>query len=57
MMARRKLRLMLKRGGKMSIWDLVSGKSDRGAARESDDERPIRFVQDGNNSWRIVYAD
>ena len=41
----------------MSIWDLVSGKSDRGTAQDTDDERPIRFVPDGRNSWRIVYAD
>jgi hypothetical protein len=39
----------------MSIWDLVSGKS--AGSDDADDERPIRFVQDGNNSWRIVYAD
>jgi len=46
---------MLKRGDKMSIWDLVSGKS--AVSGDVNDERPIRFVQDGNNSWRIVYAD
>jgi len=41
----------------MSIWDLVSGRSNSGAKRKVADERPVRFVQDGNNSWRIVYAD
>jgi hypothetical protein len=46
---------MLKRGDKMSIWDLVSGRSDSEAAKDT--ERPIKFVQDGSNSWRIVYAD
>jgi hypothetical protein len=48
---------MLKRGDKMSIWNLVSGKSDRETGQDTDSERPIRFVQDGRNSWRIVYAD
>jgi hypothetical protein len=42
----------------MSIWNLISGKSaNGGVARKADDERPIRFVPDGSNSWRIVYAD
>jgi hypothetical protein len=41
----------------MSIWNLISGRSDSRTAQESDDERPIRFIQDGSNSWRIVYAD
>ena len=42
----------------MSILDLISGRSvNGGSARKADEERPIRFVPDGNNSWRIVYAD
>ena len=40
---------MLKRGDKMSIWDIVSGKSDRQRGEQNTEgERPIRFVQDGS---------
>ncbi len=49
---------MLERGDRMSIWDIVSGKSAGNAAEQkTEGERQIRFVQDGRNSWRIVYAD
>ncbi|MDE1873888.1 MAG: hypothetical protein KGI04_02090 [Candidatus Micrarchaeota archaeon] len=24
---------------------------------ESDENRPVRFVPDGHNSWRVVWAD
>jgi len=41
----------------MSIWNLLSGKSDGDTMQDTDEERPVRFVQDGRNSWRIVYAD
>ncbi len=42
----------------MSIWNLVSGKSaTEENGEKAAEERPIRFIQDGNNSWRIVYAD
>ncbi len=29
----------------------------RGTAPESNDNRPIRAIRTGYNSWRIIYAD
>jgi outer membrane biogenesis lipoprotein LolB len=42
----------------MNIPNWVRGtKRKHTAYEDSDDNRPIKIVKDGHNSWRIVYAD
>ena len=40
----------------MSIIEKLMGR-DRQVAVVPDENRPIKFVPDGHNSWRVVYAD
>ena len=42
----------------MSILDKISGKiSERQKETETNEKRPIKFVEERPNVWRIIYAD
>ena len=43
----------------MSILDKIEGKDSKDRRREveANEKRPIKFVQERTNVWRIVYAD
>ncbi len=41
----------------MTIWNRVFGCRIKEYVPTEDDKRPIKFVPDGENSWRVVYAD
>jgi hypothetical protein len=33
------------------------GREQKDGVQDSDADRPIKFVPDGYNSWRVVWAD
>ena len=50
--------LMFQRLDTMSIIDLITGKeSETRIEIEANEKRPIKFVEEKPNMWRIVYAD
>ena len=50
--------LLFQRLDEMSILDRISGKeSETRREAEANEKRPIKFVEEKPNIWRIVYAD
>lgn len=42
---------------RLNIFKFGSGKKGKSYAKDSDAYRPVKFVPDGYNSWRVVWAD
>ena len=41
----------------MTIWNRVFGCRTKEYVPTEDDKRSVKLIPDGENSWRVVYAD